>query len=101
VEATNDHPALTKQLLLSGCGKSEVEQLREENQELHEQVDHLQSQLVDIKEKSENLEAASNSLQEQLGRFQNENWRDVVDDAQGAGAEVEQAQQDLSDATDE
>jgi len=40
-------------------------------------------------------------LQQQLGRFESENWRDVVPDAQDAGSDVESAQQELSDATDE
>jgi len=88
-------------LLLTGCGPSRVEQLEAENQNLKDQVEQLQSKLNDIQEKADNLETASSGLQEQLGRFDGENWRDVVPDAQAAGTEVESAQQELSDAAGE
>jgi len=88
-------------ILLAGCGSSRVQQLEAENQDLKDQVERLQSQLNDIKDKANELETASSGLQQQLGRFENENWRDVVPDAQEAGSDVESAQQELSDATDE
>jgi len=88
-------------VLLAGCGPSRVQQLEAENQDLKDQVEQLQSQLSDIKDKASELETASSGLQEQLGRFDGENWREVVPDAQEAGSEVESAQQELSDATDE
>ena len=88
-------------LLLTGCGPSRVEQLEAENQDLKDQVEQLQSQLSNIKDKASELETASSGLQQQLGRFEDENWRDVVPDAQEAGSDVESAQQELSDATDQ
>jgi FtsZ-binding cell division protein ZapB len=86
--------ALTICLLLTGCGSSEIDDLREENAE-------LQQKLANIQEKSENLETASENLQQQLQRFDNENWRDVMPDAKEAGGAVEEAQDELSDATDQ
>jgi predicted nuclease with TOPRIM domain len=92
--------ALLFLLCLSACGKSETEQLKEENEELHAQVDQLQSKLAEIKEKSDNLETASDHLQQQLGRFEAENWRDVMPDAKAAGNDVDEAKDDLKDSVD-
>jgi len=88
-------------LVLSACGQTESERLKEENQNLRDQVDQLQSQLSSIKEKADDLETASSTLQDQLARFQSEDWKDVVPEAQEAGEQVESAQQELSDAVDE
>ena len=63
------------------------------------QVGELEAKLADVKEKADELETASNNLQQQLGRFQNENWQDVMPNAQESGEEVESAQRDLSEST--
>jgi TolA-binding protein len=88
-------------LVLSACGQSESERLKEENQNLRDQVDQLQSQLSSIKEKADDLETASSTLQDQLARFQNEDWKEVMPDAQEADEQVESAQQELSDTVDD
>ena len=93
-------PALCAVALVS-CGPSKMERLEAENRELHDQVDQLQSQLSDIQEKANNLETASDELKAQLARFENENWRDVVGDAQAAGEDVDTAKDELKEAVDE
>lgn len=87
--------------LLTGCGPSKAERLEAENHQLREQVDQLQTQLSDVREKAGNLETASEGLKEQLARFETENWRDVVGDAQAAGEEVDTAKDELKEAVDE
>ena len=86
---------------LTGCGPSKMERLETENRELHDQVDQLQSQLSDIQEKASNLETASDELKVQLARFENEDWRDVVGDAQAAGEDVDTAKDELKQVVDE
>lgn len=90
---------LSALLLLTACGdsesdKSEIDQLREENTD-------LQTQLANVREKADALETASDNLQEQLERFKTEDWREVMPNAVEAGEDVEQAQKDLKEATDE
>lgn len=88
-------------LLLAGCGESETEKLKRENQELHEQVDALQTQLATIREKADALETSSSDLQEQMARFQSEDWKDVVPAATQASDDVDSAKDDLKQAADE
>jgi cell division septum initiation protein DivIVA len=88
-------------LAVSGCGQSRVETLETENADLRDQVDQLQTQLSNIKDKASSLKSASDDLQSQMARFQSENWRDVVPDAQQSSDSLESAQTELQDATDE
>jgi len=93
--------ALILTAMLAGCGPSKIEQLKAENRELHDKVDQLETKLSDVQEKATALETASDNLKEQLGRFQSEDWRDVVPDAQDPGEEVDKAKDDLKQAVDE
>lgn len=86
--------ALAALLLLSSCGPTEVEQLRQENRE-------LKAQLEDTRAQAEKLKEASDDLQAQLARFESENWQDVMPEAKAAGDNVESAQQELSETVDQ
>jgi TolA-binding protein len=86
---------------LAACGPSKSEQLQSENEELRVQVEQLQSQLSEIKEKAESLETSSNDLRDQMARFQSENWREVVPEAEAASSQVESDQDDLKSSIDD
>jgi hypothetical protein len=58
------------------CGELETERLESENHELHEQVSALQAQLANVREKA--LESSSSDLQQQMARFQSEDWKEVA-----------------------
>lgn len=88
-------------LALTSCGPSKMKRLEAENRELRDQLDQLQSQLSDVQEKATNLETASDELKVQLARFENEDWRDVVGDAQAAGEDVDTAKDELKEAVNE
>lgn len=71
-------------LLLSGCGMGDAERLREENEHLQNRVDELERQLGQAKEASDNLES-------NVSRLQDENWRDVVPDVESDAEELSNA----------
>ena len=71
-------------LLLSGCGMSEEESLREENERLQSRVDELERQLGQAKD-------AGNNLENNVARLQDENWRDVVPDVESDAEELSNA----------
>lgn len=87
--------------LLIGCGQSRTKGLEAENEELRSQVEQLQTQVAGIREKAETLESSSSALKDQMSRFQSEDWRDVLPDAEAASTEVETDQDDLKQAVDE
>lgn len=88
-------------LALTGCGPSELDRTKTENEELRAQVERLQGELSDIKEKADALETSSGELRSQMERFESENWRDVVPDAQAASDQVESDKDDLKSAVDD
>lgn len=60
-----------------------------------------QGQIQELKAKTATLTTASDSLKEQMERFQTESWRDVMSDAQSAADDVDSAKEDLKSAADE
>ena len=88
-------------LILTGCGQPELERTKAENVELRAQVERLQGEISDIKEKADALETSSGELRSQMDRFQSENWRDVVPDAQAASDQVESDQDSLKSSVDD
>lgn len=88
-------------LVLTGCGKSDLDRTKAENEELRTQVESLQGEISDIKEKADALETSSRELRSQMDRFQRENWRDVVPDAQAASDQVESDQDSLKSSVDD
>jgi len=92
---------LTAVLLLAGCGESETDSLKAENQQLRSQVDQLQTQLADVREKADELETKSSDLQDEVARFGSEDWKDVVPAVISASEEVDTAKDDVSEAAAE
>ena len=83
-----------------------IEALEDENAGLRAQLSTLQDQLSTAREAAETVQgqasavqSASEELQSEIGRFDGENWRDVMPDAQRANGEVEDAQSALTTAT--
>jgi predicted nuclease with TOPRIM domain len=74
------------------------DKLKEENKQLHEQVEQLDYSLSNVRSKASELSDAQDRLKLQMSRFNFENWRDVVPDAQAALQQTETAQTDLNDA---
>jgi outer membrane murein-binding lipoprotein Lpp len=92
---------ITAALVLTGCGQPELDRTKAENEELRAQVESLQGEISDIKEKADALETSSGELRSQMNRFQSENWRDVVPDAQAASDQVESDQDSLKSSVDD
>ncbi len=69
--------------------------------DLQEKLDAAHSQIDDLKAKAANLQDASDNLKQQMDRFETENWRDVVGDAQSAASDVDDAQGDLKESADD
>lgn len=86
---------------MTGFGQSELDKTKAENEELRAQVESLQGEISDIKEKAEALQTSSVELRSQMDRFQSENWRDVVPDAQAASDQVESDQDALKSSVDD
>lgn len=88
-------------LALTGCGQSELDRAKAENEELRAQVERLQGEISEIKGKADALETSSGELRGQMDRFQSENWRDVVPDAQAASDQVQSDQDSLKSSVDD
>lgn len=95
--------ALPAALALGSCGDSKTDQLQEQVDDLQSQVDQLEAQLQrvkdatdDVKEKAEAVTSASSDLSGEVGRFESEDWQQVVPDVSGAADQVESAQSALS-----
>jgi len=88
-------------LVLTGCGQSELDRTKAENEELRAQVASLQGEISDIKEKADALETSSGELRSQMDRFQSENWREVVPNAQAASDQVESDRASLKFSVDD
>ena len=69
-------------------------------EDLQSKLQTAQSQITDLKSKATALEEASDNLQQQMTRFDSENWRDVVGDARGAAEEVDSAKDELKESAD-
>jgi outer membrane murein-binding lipoprotein Lpp len=80
-------------LVLSACGKSEVELQRE-------QIEEPESKISDIKSEVDNLENAQAQLATAVSSFDDENWRDVVPEVQSAPSEIEQVTAEPKDAAE-
>jgi peptidoglycan hydrolase CwlO-like protein len=82
-------------ILLTACGQSEVQKLKAENDDLQAQVDHLNEKLEnvrssasDLREKVDTAKATSADLEAEAGRFDDDNWRDVVPNVQDGSSQV-------------
>lgn len=63
--------------------------------EVQAKLETAQSQMEDIKAKSAALVSATDSLKQQVDRFETENWRDVVPDAKDSAEEADSAKDEL------
>jgi len=100
-------------LLLAACNSGRVAELEDENESLRDQVAKLQRQVSDtrdaadeVRTKAAAVQSASEDMQSQVGRFDGENWREVVPDVESASGEVDDTQtalessvSDLDDTT--
>lgn len=69
---------------LAGCGQSTVSQEDYDNMvsEKDLRISELESQVLQMQEHVSNLELKTQEVNSQFERFKNENWRDVVPDAE-------------------
>lgn len=101
---------------LSACGEDEkVKALQDENAELTSRIDELSGKLADAHSKAETLQSevdevqtAASDLGDEISRFDDDNWRDVVpqvrseaDDVATKANALDGPVSELSDATDE
>jgi peptidoglycan hydrolase CwlO-like protein len=71
---------------LVGCGESTVTQEDYDSMvyEKDLRISELESQVTQMQEHIENLEAKTQEVNSQFERLQTENWRDVVPDAESS-----------------
>lgn len=91
--------AVAAAVLCTACGQSRVEQLESENAKLRDQVSALEENISetrdaveDVRSKAKEVQRASEDMQSQVGRFDGENWRDVVPGVESASGEVDDTQ---------
>lgn len=82
----------------ASCGSSKVEELEAQNEDLQEQVGSLKAKLEEVDGHVIELESAQSDLNDAVGRFESEDWRDVVPDVQSAAEEVESATAEVRSA---
>ena len=104
----NRHAVILALLIVAGCGPSRkavlegrVEELGGEVAQLTEQLEDAQTAAADVRAQAEEVTTASESLQTEVSRFGNENWRDVVPDVSRLSGEVDTSQSDLATAVDD
>ena len=68
---------------------------------LEKENGRLKQRIAEVQSKADALQASSDELQEQVKRFENEDWRDVVPDARKASEQVQTDADNLKSATDE
>lgn len=73
-------------LALAGCGEPEVTQdeYDEMVSEKDLRIEELEAQVQTLQEHVANLESKTQEVNAQFERFQSENWRDVVPDAESS-----------------
>jgi phage shock protein A len=105
--------AIAATMLLAACDSGRVAELEDENESLRDHVATLERQVSetrdaaeDVRTKAAAVQSASEDMQSQVGRFDGENWREVVPDVESASGEVDDTQtalessvSDLDDTT--
>ncbi|MCZ3065534.1 bZIP transcription factor [Acinetobacter baumannii] len=86
---------------LVGCGKPSITQEDYDNMvsEKDQQIADLEEQVTKLHEHISNLEAKTEEVNNQFKRFENENWRDVVPDADNAVEELNTEVENNPDAS--
>lgn len=74
---------------VAACGSSKVKELEAQNEDLQEQIGSLKAKLEEVDGHVTELESAQSDLSDAVGRFELEDWRDVVPDVQSAAKDVE------------
>ncbi|EMP1643073.1 bZIP transcription factor [Acinetobacter baumannii] len=86
---------------LVGCGKPSITQEDYDNMvsEKDQQIADLEEQVTKLQEHISNLEVKTEEVNNQFKRFENENWRDVVPDADNAVEELNTEVENNPDAS--
>lgn len=79
-------PLLLATLILTGCGEQTVTQDDYDSMlsDKDLRISELESQVAQMQEHISNLESKTQEVNSQFQRLQNENWRDVVPDAESS-----------------
>ena len=82
----NATPLVLISLILTGCGEQTVTQEDYDNMvyEKDSRISELESQVALLQEHISNLESKTQEVNSQFERLQDENWRDVVPDAESS-----------------
>lgn len=71
--------------ILTGCNKAITQEEYDSMvEEKDQKIEELESQVQKLQDHIETLEAKTQEVNNQFERFQNENWRDVVPDAESS-----------------
>lgn len=96
-------------LALSACDsgpskedlQARVEELEGQVSELQTSLESAQGQLASVRDEVDNVGTAASQLEAEVGRFDGEDWADVVPAVKSAQEEISRTHSDLEDAAAE